>query len=76
MSEEDLNAIDVFRDSRQQVTGIGALGHRRSLRLKRVKEIVTQEGQRTEGHIVSRVLLEIAEQGLEQGHNHQRPDHP
>ena len=76
MREEDLDAIDVFRNSRQKVTGVCAFRHRRGLRLKRVEEVVTQQRKRTEGHIVSRVLLKVAEQCLEQGHDHQRPEHP
>ena len=76
VSEEDLNAIDVFRDSRQKVTGVCTLGHRRGLRLKRVEEVVTQQRKRTESNVVSRVLLKVAEQGLEQGHDHQRPHYP
>ena len=32
VSEEDLDTIDVFRDSRQKVTGICTFRHRRSLR--------------------------------------------
>ena len=76
VSEEDLDTIDVFRDSRQKVTGVCTFRHRRGLRLKRVEEVVTQQRKRTESNVVSRVLLKVAEQGLEQRHNHQRPDHP
>ena len=76
VSEEDLNAINVFRDSRQKVTGICPLGHRRGLRLKRVEEVVTQQRKRPESNVVSRVLLKVAEQSLEQGHDHQRPHDP
>ena len=76
VGKEHLNAIDVFRDSRQKVTGVGALGHRRGLRFQRIKEVITQEGKRTESNVVSRILLEVAEQCLEQRHNHQRPHYP
>ena len=74
--EENLDTIDVFRDSREKVTGVCTFRHRRSLRLKRVEEVITQQRKRAESNIVSRILLEVAEQGLKQGHDHQCPHHP